>query len=74
MRALVELFSTSIEPPNVLGTCFDSEKTLREKYGEESRENIDLSVEAGYDVMFDVDATALSSIRLLKNKGILLSN
>jgi 25S rRNA (uracil2634-N3)-methyltransferase len=68
MNALRQLFASAIEPPNVLGTCFDAESVLHEKYGDESRDNIDNCVEAGYDVMYSVDATALASIRLLKNK------
>jgi hypothetical protein len=57
MTALVQLFASAIDPPNVLGTCYDSEKVLHEKYGDESRENIDACVEAGYDVMYEIDGT-----------------
>lgn len=67
MAALGELFTNSIEPANILGTCYDSEKVLHEKYGTESRENIDACIEAGYEVLYAIDGTKLTE-KHVKNR------
>lgn len=42
---------------NLVATCFDSEKVLNEKYGDEAKDNIELVREYGGTVLFEVDGT-----------------
>ncbi|KAI8636409.1 hypothetical protein BD408DRAFT_376945 [Parasitella parasitica] len=42
---------------NLTATCFDSEKVLYEKYGDEAKENIEIVREYGGTVLFEVDGT-----------------
>ncbi|CAO0797056.1 unnamed protein product [Mucor circinelloides] len=42
---------------NLTATCFDSEKVLYEKYGDEAKDNISFVREFGGTVLFEVDGT-----------------
>ncbi|KAI7896972.1 uncharacterized protein EV154DRAFT_541258 [Mucor mucedo] len=42
---------------NMVATCYDTEKVLYEKYGDEAKDNVELIREYGATVLFEVDAT-----------------
>ncbi|CEP19812.1 hypothetical protein [Parasitella parasitica] len=52
---------------NLTATCFDSEKVLYEKYGDEAKDNIGIVHEYGGTVLFEVDGTDMPK-DIKKNK------
>ncbi|KAI7861699.1 hypothetical protein BDF14DRAFT_1865770 [Spinellus fusiger] len=65
-RALSEKYLTE-GSERLVATCFDSEKTLYEKYGEEVKDNIAYITALGAKVFYDVDGTQLEKCKGIKN-------